>query len=124
MWISKVDDLIQYFINKNEVFSDHFFGDLPQKVLDNNNDPIKKLQDERGRDIEPGGGDDIDGWFFEIGKVNSFDIKDRFDITFGEFNFSIEQFRSVLDKIWTKISIDDGVTTWWQEEDLRDHWYN
>lgn len=118
----KINDLIKYLINKNKVFPDHLLTNLPQEIFNNNDHSIEQFENKGRRDIKPGGSNNIDGWFFKISEIDSFYVEDWLDIAFGHFDFSIEELWGVFDKIWTEVSIDDAVTTWWEEKDLWDHY--
>lgn len=62
--MSKVDDFIEYFIDKNEVFPDHFLTNLSEKVLDDDDNSVEEFENEGGGHVEPGSGDDVYGGLF------------------------------------------------------------
>ena len=78
--VSKVDDLIEYLINEDKILPDDFFIDDPAKVLDDDYDAIEQFQDVGGRDVEAGGGHDVDGGLLEVGEVYAFDVEDGLDV--------------------------------------------
>lgn len=60
----EVNDLIQNFIDKNEIFPDNLFIDLAAEIFDDNDDPVKEFEDEWRRDIKASGRHYVDWRFF------------------------------------------------------------
>ena len=94
--MSKIDNLIQDFIDEYKIFPNNFFIDGSTKILDDDYDPIEKLKNIRGGDIEAGGCDNIDGGLFEVGKIDALNVKDGFHVALRQLHLTVEEFGSVF----------------------------
>lgn len=43
LWVSEIDDFIEYFIDEYKVLADDFFIDDSAKVLDDDYDPVEQF---------------------------------------------------------------------------------
>ena len=116
--MSEIDDLVKYFIDKDEVFTDGLFIDDPTEVLDDRHDAVEQLQNVGWRHVEASRGHYIDGRFFEVCKIDALNVEDRLSISFGQFYFTIEEFGSVFDEIGSEVSVDYAIATGRQEKYL------
>lgn len=111
--VTKINDLIEYLIDQYKIFSNGLLVDNATEIFDYDDDSIQKFKYVGGRYIESSCSHHVDRRFFQIGEIDAFNVKDRLHITFGQFDFAIEELGCVFDKIWSEISVDDGVTPCW-----------
>lgn len=119
--MSEIDYLVEDLVDKNKIFTNGFLIDDPCEVFDDDDDAVKKFKNVGWRNVEASGCHDIDGWLFEICKINAFNVEDGLNIALGQFDFPVEEFGSVFDKITPKVAIDDRIAPRRQEKYLRNH---
>jgi hypothetical protein len=121
LWVSEVDDLIEYFVDEYEVFAYGLFVDDSAEVFDDDYDSVEQFEDVGGRDVEAGGGHDVEGRLLEVGEIDALDIEDGFDVALGEFDLAVEEFGGVLDEVGTEVAVDDRVSSRREEKYLGYH---
>lgn len=109
------------FVDKDKIFTNHFFTDLATKIPHNNNNPLEEFEEERRRDIEPGCSDNVKRGYSDVCEIDSLDVENRFAVSLSELDFAIEQLRSVLNEIGAEVPVDDGVSSGREDKYLRNH---
>lgn len=118
----KIDDLVQYLIDKHKIFPYSFLIDDPTEIFDDDYYAIEQFQDVRRRYVEAGGCNYVDGWFFKIGEIDAFDVEDGLYVALGELDLSVEELRGVFDEVGAEVAVYYGVSSSGEEKYLGDHY--